>query len=405
MEAGDMAWLLISSALVLFMTPGLALFYGGMVRSKNMLNMLMMNVYCLGIVPLLWVVAVFSLLRGEDSGGGAIIGGLDNVFFKDVVGGELLITAAFLLTFACITPALISGAVADRLKFSAWAVFVPVWVLLVYSPLGNWVWGTGGWIKEMGAIDFAGGLVVHISAGASALAFVLALGKRKGWPGEAMPPHNLTFTMIGAGILWFGWFGFNAGSALAANDQAAVAFMNTFIAGAAGMIGWLAIEWVKDGHPTSLGAASGVVAGLVCITPAAGFVGGVAPIVFGLAAGILCYLAIQIKYKAGYDDSLDVVGVHMVGGLIGTLLVGLFADMSAVPGAEFPEGLLFGGGADLLIDQTIAAVAALAYAFGVTFGLVKLIDVTIGLRVDPEVESAGLDRALHGETAYNLIDV
>ncbi len=406
MDTGDMAWILTSAALVLFMTPGLALFYGGMVRSKNMLGMLMLNVYCMGVVPVLWILLVHSLVSGEGSGGGAIIGGLDNIGFKDVFGGEAILLSAFALTFAVITPALISGSVADRVKFSAWVFFVPIWVLLVYAPIGNWVWGAGGWILELGAIDFAGGLVVHISAGASALAFVLVLGKRRGWPGERMAPHNLVWTMVGAGILWFGWFGFNAGSAFGANDTAALAFMNTFVAAAAGMLGWLAIEWLRDGHPTSLGAASGVVAGLVAITPAAGFVGGLAAIVFGLVAGAVCYLAIQLKYKLQYDDSLDVVGVHLVGGLIGTMMVGLFAD-TAVTGAEeggFADGLFFGGGLDLFIDQGIAAIAAMAWAFGMTWVIVKLLDMAMGVRVSEEDESKGLDQSQHAEAAYNLVD-
>jgi Amt family ammonium transporter len=406
-ESGDIAWLLISSALVLFMTPGLALFYGGMVRSKNLLGMFNMNMVCLGIVPLVWVVISHTLISAG-TGGTDWIGGLDQLGMKGIGrDGEVLLLSMFALTFACITPALISGAVADRIKFSAWLLFVPLWVLLVYTPVGHWVWGVGeGFLNKRGALDFAGGTVVHINAGAAALVFVLLLGKRKGWPHEAMKPHSLPLTMLGAGILWFGWFGFNAGSAFFADGIAAMAFYNTFIAAAAGMVGWLVIETIKDGHPTSLGAASGIVAGLVCITPAAGYVGGLAPIFFGLAAGICCYLAIQLKYKFGYDDSLDVVGVHFVGGIIGTLLVGVFADAAVNPAvaASAGEGLLFGGGGSLLVEQVIAAVVTIVYSMAMTFLIVKAIDLVIGIRVSEEDEAVGLDQSQHAETAYHLIE-
>jgi Amt family ammonium transporter len=407
MDTGDAAWLLISAALVLFMVPGLALFYGGMVRAKHMLNMLMMNVYCLGIVPVVWAIVGYSLVLGSNSGGSGFVGGFDLVGMKGLSASTDAATylgAAFALTFAVITPALISGAVADRMKFAAWAVFVPLWVVLVYGPVGTWLWGGDGWITARGGLDFAGGLVVHINAGVAALVAVLVLGKRKGWPTDAMTPHNLPFTLVGAGILWFGWFGFNAGSALAANDVAMMAFWNTYLAGAAGLLGWVLAEWLKDGHPTTLGAASGAVAGLVCVTPAAGFIGGMAGLAFGFAAGVVCYFAVSIKYKAGYDDSLDVVGVHLVGGLLGTLMLGLFADASAV-GGEFHDGLLFGGGATLLGEQALGALATLAYSGGVTFVILKAIDATIGLRVSEDDEVRGLDLSQHAETAYNFGDL
>ncbi|MCB0994535.1 MAG: ammonium transporter [Acidimicrobiales bacterium] len=393
MDAGDVTWMLVSSALVLFMVPGLALFYGGMVRSKNVLNMLSMNVYCLGIVPVLWVLFVFSI---ASSGGGDLIGNFDAAGLDDIRGFDL-IPVFFSMTFAAITPALISGAVADRMKFSAWAVFVPVWLVLVYAPVFFWVYS--GWIIDMGALDFAGGTAIHINAGVAALAAVLVLGKRQNWPAEAMPPHNLPLVLLGTGILWFGWFGFNAGSALGANEQAVQAFMNTFLAGAAGMIAWLAVEWWKDGHPTTLGAASGVVAALVAITPAAGFVGGLASIVFGAVAGVVCFLAIRLKFRFGYDDSLDVVGVHLVGGILGGVLLGFFADGSAIPGAEYPDGVFFGGG-ELLLDQVVSIVVVLAYSFAITFVIAKVLDATMGIRASAEDETVGLDQTQHAETAY-----
>ncbi|MEM7285568.1 MAG: ammonium transporter [Actinomycetota bacterium] len=408
MESGDIAWMLISTALVVFMVPGLALFYGGMDRSKNVLNMLNMNMYCIGIVPLLWVTFSWTLGNSSDGDGfwgGDFIGNWDQ-FGLDGLNrdAESLIFVAFLMTFASITPALISGAVADRMKFMAWAVFVPVWVLLVYTPVTYWVYS--GWHEEMGAIDFAGGTAIHINAAVAALALVLVLGKRKGWPNEVAPPHSLPLVMLGTGILWFGWFGFNAGSAGAANGQAVQALLNTFVAAAAGMIGWLAIEKIKDGHATTLGAASGVVAALVAITPAAGYVGGLASIVFGLVAGVGCYFLIGLKTKFGYDDSLDVVGVHGGGGIIGGLLLGFFADNSAInpPGEEgFQDGVFFGGG-ELLWDQIVAMGSVIIFSFVVTYGIAKAIDATVGLRVSDDAEEIGLDQAEHAEAAYNLQD-
>ena len=308
MDTGDAAWVLTSSALVLFMTPGLALFYGGMDRTRNVLNMLMMNFWCLLVIPIAWVVVGYSLAQ---SGDGAFLGNLDMAFLRGFGitgedGGSGLLTVAFLGMFAVITPALISGAVADRIKFSAWAIFAPAWLLLVFSPVFKWVYG--GWIGQRGALDFAGGTAIHVNAGIAALAAVLVLGKRKGWPGQGHPPHSMPLVMLGTGILWFGWFGFNAGSALAANGVAVQAFMNTFLAAAAAGLSWGFVEKFRDGHFTNLGVASGIVAGLVAITPGAGFVAGMSPIWIGLATGVICCFAVGLKTKAGYDDALDVVG-------------------------------------------------------------------------------------------------
>ncbi len=315
MESGNLGWIMISAALVLFMIPGLALFYGGMDSRRNVLNMLMMNFYCALIVPILWVVIGYSLAQVPFEND--FIGSLDSFMLGDIAragDGSTLATVAFLGMFAAITPALISGAVADRMKFSAWAIFVPVWVLLAYVPVFKWVYG--GWLGQRGSLDFAGGTAIHVNAGIAALAAVLILGKRRG---DVSPPHSMPLVMIGTGILWFGWFGFNAGSALAASGQAAQAFMNTFLAAAAGGLLWVLVEWVRDGHPTNLGAASGIVAGLVAITPAAGYVSGVAPIAIGALAGIICCYAVRLKKKFNYDDALDVVGVHFVGGIVGSL--------------------------------------------------------------------------------------
>jgi Amt family ammonium transporter len=402
--------MLMSTALVLFMTPGLAFFYGGMVRSKNVLGMLMQNIFAMGILAVLWAVIVFSLAFG-DAGNAGVIGNLDFAFLKDVgpgagPGGFLgfltipfVLFSAYQMTFAIITPALITGATADRLKFSAYAVFIGAWLVLVYAPVAHWVFA-GGFLADMGALDFAGGAVVHMNAGAAALAVVLVIGIRKGYPDEPMLPHNLPLTVLGTGILWFGWAGFNAGSALAADGVAAQAIMNTFLAASAAMLGWLLVERLKGGHATTLGAASGAVAGLVAITPAAGFVGGMAPIYIGLISGAVCYLALGIKRKYKFDDSLDVIAVHLVGGLVGSLLVGLFAD-DAINVAVVNEGLFLGGGFDLLIDQLVASVVTIAYSFVVSFGIAKVIDSTMGLRVDEQAELEGLDVSQHAEAAYN----
>jgi len=400
MDTGDAAWLLISSALVLFMTPGLALFYGGMDRSRNVLNMLMMNFWCLLIVPVVWVIVGYSLAQ---SGDGAWLGNLDAAFLDgfDISGedgGFGLLVIAFLGMFAVITPALISGAVADRMKFSAWALFVPLWLVLVFSPVFKWVYG--GWMGDRGVLDFAGGTAIHVNAGIAALAAVLVLGKRKGWPEEGHRPHSMPLVMLGAGILWFGWFGFNAGSALAANGQAVQAFMNTFLAAAAAGLAWAIVERVRDGHFTNLGTASGIVAGLVAITPAAGFVSGMAPIWIGLATGVICSYAVNLKAKAGYDDALDVVGVHLVGGLIGSLAVGLFANPDFF-GGEFMAGLFYGGGMRLFGEQALANASTMVYSFVVTFVIMLALKATIGVRVSDDVEDTGLDLAEHAETAYS----
>ncbi|MDP9071420.1 MAG: ammonium transporter [Actinomycetota bacterium] len=408
MDSGNTAWVLASAALVLFMTPGLAFFYGGMVRSKNVLGMLMQNFFSMGLVSVLWALVAFSLAFGEDSGG--LIGDLSFAGLKDLADlglslpgytDDLALTipplafAAYQMMFAVITPALITGATADRLKFAAYVAFIALWLVLVYAPVAHWVFSPNGWLFERGALDFAGGTVVHINAGAAALALVLVLGKRRGWPGEAMPPHSLPLTLLGTGILWFGWFGFNAGSALAANGVAAKALMNTHLAAAAAMLGWLVVEKLKDGKATTLGAASGAVAGLVAITPCAGFVSGVTPVIIGAIAGAACLLAIQFKFRMGYDDSLDVVAVHLVGGMVGSILLGVFAQESF-------GGLLAGGGSDLLIDQVVAVVATLVYSFVVSTVLAKVLDAVIGLRVTPEEEAEGLDSSQHAEAGYNL---
>jgi Amt family ammonium transporter len=396
MDSGDIAWVLISSALVLFMTPGLALFYGGMVRAKNVLNMLLMNFFTISIVTVIWVTVGFSLAFGD--GGGAFIGDFAAFGLRDIVGEDLLFVM-FQLTFAIITPALISGAVAERMKFSAWVLFVTLWALIVYPLIAHWAWV--GWLFDLGALDFAGGLVVHINAGVAALALVLVLGVRKGFKSEVIRPHSLPLTLLGTGILWFGWFGFNAGSALGANALAINAMVTTQIGASLGALGWVAAEWRKSGAPTTLGAASGAVAGLVAITPAAGFVGPQGAIVIGLVAGVLCYLAVSLKYRFGYDDSLDVVGVHLVGGVVGSVLLGVLAQRS-VNEAGF-DGAIFGS-FGLLADQVIAVLAVLVTSFVLSWLIAKLVDSLVGLRADEDAEQEGLDIALHEERAYVMTD-
>jgi Amt family ammonium transporter len=401
-EPGDLAWVLASAALVLFMTPGLALFYGGMDRSRNVLNMLMMSFWCLLVVPPLWAIVGYSLAQVPFDG--TWLGGFDAAFLRDIDlsdGGATLVTMVFLGMFAVITPALISGAVAGRMKFAAWAVFVPVWLLLVFVPVFKWVYG--GWLFDRGSLDFAGGTAIHVNAGIAALAAVLVLGKRRGWPAEGHPPHSMPLVMIGTGILWFGWFGFNAGSALAANGTAVQAFVNTFLAAAAAGLAWAAVERLRDGHVTNLGAASGIVAGLVAITPGAGFVAGMSPIWIGLAAGVICAYAVGLKAKAGYDDALDVVGVHFVGGLVGSLAVGLFSQPEFF-GTDVMAGLFHGGGLDLLLEQALANGVTIVYSFVVTGAIMLALKATIGVRVAPDTEAVGLDVAEHGETAYNTAD-
>jgi Amt family ammonium transporter len=408
-DTGNTAWVLISTALVLFMTPGLAFFYGGMVRSKNVLGMLMQNFFAMGLLAILWVSIAFTLAFG-DAGNGGFIGNLDYAFLKDVTPGPapeeflsfltipFVLFCAYQMTFAIITPALITGATADRLKFSAYAVFIGLWLVFVYGPVAHWVFG-GGFLYELGALDFAGGAVVHMNAGAAAVALILILGVRRGYPETPMRPHNLPLTLIGTGMLWFGWAGFNAGSALAADGIAAQAIMNTFLAASAAMLGWLIVEKMQSGHATTLGAASGAVAGLVAITPCAGFVGGMAPVYIGLATGAICYLALGIKRAFKLDDSLDVIAVHLIGGLAGTLMLGLFAD-SVINPAVVDEGLFLGGGAGLLWDQFVAAVVTIAYSFAVTFIIGIALDKTMGLRITPAQEEEGMDLALHAEEAY-----
>ena len=411
MDTGNTAWMLISTALVLFMTPGLAFFYGGMVRTRNVLGMLMQNFAAMGLIGVLWVLVGFTLAFG-DAGNAGLIGNLDFIGLDGVdgngVGPEFfalsipfVLFCAYQMTFAIITPALITGATADRLKFGAYAVFIAVWLVVVYAPVAHWVFA-GGWLAEMGALDFAGGAVVHMNAGAAALAVVLVLGRRKGWPDEPMPPHSLPWTLIGTGILWFGWAGFNAGSALAADGIAAQAILNTFVAAAAAMLGWLLAERSKDGHATTLGGASGAVAGLVAITPCAGFVGSVPAILIGFAAGIVCFLALGLKRRFRFDDSLDVIAVHLVGGLVGSLLLGLFADAKVNPAVSdiSNEGLLTGGGGALLLDQAVASIATIAFSFVASFVIAKVIDATMGLRITPDDEDRGMDLSLHAESAY-----
>jgi len=405
---GDTAWVLAAAALVMFMTPGLALFYGGMVRAKNVLGMLMQNFFCLGLISIIWAALTYSLAFSGDN---KWIGNLDLAWLRDAAttsptGFELsippLVFLAFQLMFAIITPALITGAIADRMKFSAWAWFIGLWAILVYAPIAHWVFSPAGWLFKRGALDFAGGTVVHINAGIAALAAVLVLGKRKGWPGHPMPPHSLPFTLIGAGILWFGWFGFNAGSALKGDGIAAQALVNTHMAAAAAMLGWLVVERITSGHATTLGAASGLVAGLVAITPCAGFVGGMAPIYIGLIAGGVCALAVSLKFKFGYDDSLDVVGVHLVGGLAGSLLLGFFADAAINPAGA--DGVFLGGGFGLFGEQVLAVVATMVWSFAVTFGIVFVLGKLLpgGIRVSEEDEETGLDLSQHSETGYAL---
>ena len=428
-DAGDTAWLLTASALVLLMTPGLAFFYGGMVRGKNVLNMIMMSISAMGLVTILWCLYGFSVAFGEDKGN--FFGDPLQYFgLKGVFGGQYLATTdpatpagiplagtiplsvfvAFQLMFAIITVALISGAVADRLKFGSWLVFAGIWATIVYFPVAHWVFAfdgitaeNGGWIAtNLKAIDFAGGTAVHINAGAAGLVLCLILGKRKGWPKSPFRPHNLPFVMLGAGLLWFGWYGFNAGSAVGSNGIAGATFLTTTIATAAAMLAWLLVEKIRDGHPTSLGAASGIVAGLVAITPACSSVNVVGALAIGVVSGALCALAVGLKFRFGFDDSLDVVGVHLVGGLVGTLIVGLVATSEAPAGVD---GLFYGGGVEQLKLQAVGAFAVLAYSLVATAIIAYAIKFTIGLRASEESEAAGLDEAEHAETAYDFAAV
>ncbi|WP_432541297.1 ammonium transporter [Kineococcus sp. SYSU DK002] len=412
MDTGDTAWVLVSASLVLLMTPGLALFYGGMVRAKSVLNMMMMSFGAMALIGVLWVLYGFSIAFGDDVGGGLLgdpseFFGLTGLLGADNLIGTLPAMAfvGFQSAFAIIAVALISGAIADRAKFGAWMVFAGVWATLVYFPVAHWVFSfdgvvseVGGWIASAGAIDFAGGTAIHINAGAAGLALALVLGKRRGFGREPMRPHNLPLVMLGAGILWFGWFGFNAGSATAANGTAAVAWVNTLAATCAAVLGWLLTEKVRDGHATSLGGASGAVAGLVAITPACSALNPVTSTVVGLVAGVLCALAVGLKYKLGYDDSLDVVGVHLVGGLWGTLAIGLFATADAPAGVD---GLFYGGGAGQLWIQFYSAIAVMVFSFVVTLVIGTVIQKTMGFRIDEEDEVAGIDQVVHAESGYD----
>ena len=394
------AWLLASTALVLLMTPGLAIFYGGMVRTTGVLNMIMMSFISIPLVTVAWLLLGYTL---SFSNGDGFLGNLEHIGMLGITPSTThgtvpeLLFATFQLTFAIITAALISGAIADRAKFSAWMVFVPIWAIAVYSVIAHWVWGPDGWLAKMGALDYAGGLVVEIASGASALALAIVLGPRIGFKQDAMRPHNLPFVLLGVGLLWFGWFGFNAGSALAANGTAAAIFLNTLVAGCLGMLGWLTVEQVRDGKPTTFGAASGVVAGLVAITPSCGTVNTLGALIVGLAAGVVCSFAVGLKFKLNYDDSLDVVGVHFVGGVVGVVLIGLLATDVMTGGAR---GLFYGGGFTQLGKQLLAMAVVAAYAFTATFVLGKVIDKVMGFRVSAEDETAGVDFTQHAETAY-----
>ena len=429
-NSGDTAWVLTAAALVLLMTPGLAFFYGGMVRAKSVLNMMMMSFISMGTIGVLWVLFGYSMAFGDSIGfelgatrdeGPTFFGilgnpfqyfGLQGLMSPDAVAGSLPAMAfvAFQACFAIIAVALVSGAIADRASFGGWTLFTVLWGILVYFPVAGWVFSFdgftgehGGWIANwLGALDFAGGTAIHINASISGLALALVLGPRIGFGTKPMRPHNMTLVMLGAGLLWFGWFGFNAGSALSAGTTASVAWVNTLVATAAAMLAWLLVERFRDGHPTSLGAASGVVAGLVAITPAAGSVSPVGAIFVGGIASAACAYAVGLKYKFGYDDSLDVVGVHFVGGLFGTVLIGLFADPNSPAGVA---GLFYGGGVDQLWRQAVGAIAVTVYAFVVSYLIAMLIKRTIGWRITTADELSGIDLVEHSEAGYDLSPV
>ena len=419
LNSGDTAWILASTALVLLMTPGLAFFYGGMVRTKSVLNMMMMSIITVAIVSVLWVIYGFELAFGHKADspwfGNISFSGLGSQVDDFANNGgtypiPVLVFAAFQLMFAIITPALISGAVADRAKFSAWAVFVALWSTIVYFPVAHWVFAFGnkvgdtvtgaGFLASIGVQDFAGGTAVHINAGAAALALAIVLGKRHGWRRDPMRPHSLPLVMLGAGLLWFGWFGFNAGSSLAANGIAGLALINTQVATGGAILGWLLVERIRNGHPTSLGAASGAVAGLVAITPACAFVDPWAAVVIGFVAGILCSLAVGLKYVFNIDDSLDVVGVHLVGGIWGSLSLGIFG--TAAVNSIGLDGLLYGGGTELLMKQLLGVGLVFAYSFIVTLIIGFAIEKTMGFRIKRENELEGIDLVEHAESAYEF---
>ena len=416
MNTVDTVWLLVCCALVLLMTPGLALFYGGMVRSKSVLNMMMMSFSAMGLITVIWLFFGYSLAFGSDSGAG-FIGDLSQLGLVDAlttyVGAEdhqvpTLVFAFFQLTFAIVTAALLSGAVADRIKFSAWLVLIAAWVTFIYIPLAHMAFaaegGNGGlFIDRWGVLDFVGGTAVEINSGASALALAIVIGKRVGFKKDPMRPHNLPLVLLGAGLLWFGWFGFNAGSALAVNEVAVVAMMNTQIAAAGAALSWIFLEWRRDGKPTTLGVASGAIAGLVAITPSCGFVTPLGALLIGLTAGVVCAWAISLKYRFNYDDSLDVVGVHGVGGVVGMLGIGLLASNVANPAIS--NGLLNGGGFGLLLTQSKAIVFTALFAFVGTWIIATIVDKTIGLRVERDAEIAGTDTSEHAESAYDFSGV
>ena len=412
-NTGDTAWVLMSAALVLFMTPGLAIFYGGMVRAKSTLNMMMMSFAAIGVTTIIWVIYGYSIIFGKDSGNG-LIGNFDHIGLNNtidqVVGGEghtipALAFVMFQLTFAIITVALLSGAIADRAKYSSWVIFVGVWITLVYAPIAHWAFasqgGSGGWIiDKLGALDFAGGTVVEINSGAAALALAIVLGKREGFKRDPMRPHNMPLVLLGAGMLWFGWFGFNAGSALGASGLAATAMINTQVATAGAAMSWLVYEKIKGGKATTLGVASGAIAGAVAITPACGYVTPLGALAIGLVGGVASAWAVSRKYKFSYDDSLDVVGVHGVGGIVGMLAIGLIGTTAV--NELGGNGLLVSGSPSLLTKQVIAILATAAYSFTATFIIAKVIQKTIGFRVRRDVELEGLDTTTHAESAYDI---
>ena len=403
-DSGDTAWILTAAALVLLMTPGLAMFYGGMVRAKNVLGTIMHSFIAIAVVSLQWILFGYSLAFGPDIRG--IIGNLDWAGLSGVgfaPNGDYaatiphLLFMAYQMMFAVITPALISGAFAERMKFSSYLLFILAWTTVVYDPVAHWVWGNHGWLKQMGVLDFAGGTVVHATSGFSALAAALFIGKRKGFLQEPMPPHDLPMTVIGAGLLWFGWFGFNAGSALSAGELASMAFVTTHTAAVSATLTWILVEWLHRGKPTMFGAATGSIAGLATITPASGYVGPMAALVIGIAAGLLCYAALNAKTKLGYDDSLDAFGVHGIGGSLGTIMTGVFATVAINAGGA--NGLFFGNPHQLAVQAGAVLVTA-AYSFIVSIVLFKIIDAMIGLRVGKDEETEGLDISQHGEAGY-----
>jgi len=407
LDTGDTAWMLVATGLVMLMTPGLAFFYGGLVRRKNVLSVMMQCFMLLGVLSIQWVLFGYSLAFGPDHGGligdfswAALrgVGADPHPDYASTIPHQLFMV--FQMMFAVLTPALIVGAFAERMKFSAFLFFSCLWAIVVYDPMAHWVWGVGGWLRELGALDFAGGTVVHINAGMAALAAALVIGKRHGYP-DISPPHNLPFAILGAALLWFGWFGFNAGSALGANALSVSAFVATQLGAATAAVAWAAIEWIKGKRPTALGTISGAVAGLVAVTPASGFVTPLGAMGIGAVAGVVCYLAVVVvKSRLGYDDALDAFGVHGVGGMVGALLTGLWATTEVNPAGA--NGL-FHGGPNLLLWQLVAMAACAAYSFALSYGLLKLVDKVLGLRVSEEKEKIGLDLTQHSESAYTLV--